>query len=435
MQDTLQPRSYAEELEYLFGLQKYGIKFGLSQTANLLHSFGDPHAGRVFVHVGGTNGKGSVASFLASILKEAGLKVGLFTSPHLVRFTERFRINDREMDREQARKLIAELRARFSGSEPPTFFEAVTAMALVHFARQGTDLDILEVGMGGRLDATNVVSPALCMITNISLEHQEFLGDTLLDVAREKAGIIKSGAPLLTGAEQPQVVELFERTCREQGVPCYRLGRDFDCWRTASGLSCSGMGLDLQHLRISLSGEHQARNAALAIAGAKLLRDGGYRISDRDIEAGLKQTRWTGRMQVVARDPLIVLDGAHNPAAAETLASSIRSGFSFRRLILVLGIMADKNVEHMLAALLPASDYAIHTRPVYPRALDPSELQRRARPWAVSGEAVPDLPGALRRALEVACAEDLILVTGSLFTVGEALTFFDPVVYEPDPTA
>jgi dihydrofolate synthase/folylpolyglutamate synthase len=433
MQDDLQKRSYAEELGYLFGLQKYGIKFGLSQTSNLLRSFGNPQEGRVFVHIGGTNGKGSVASFLASILKEAGLRVGLFTSPHLVRFTERFRINDREMGRDQARDLIAELRSRFSGAEPPTFFEAVTAMALVHFARQKTDLDILEVGMGGRLDATNVVRPALSMITNISLEHQEFLGDRLLDVAREKAGIIKPGVPLVTGARQRGVLELFERTCREKGSPFYRLGRDLRCRRTGTGLSCRGLGLNLKRLRLSLAGEHQARNAGMAVAGAGLLRDAGYTIPDRDIENGLIKTRWTGRMQIISRDPLVVLDGAHNPAAIKALTSSIRSGFSYRRLILVLGIMADKNAEGMLSGALPAADRAIFTRPVYSRALDPDELQRRSRSWAVSGTAVQELPRALRLALDEADREDLVLVTGSLFTVGEALSFFDPVLYEPDP--
>jgi dihydrofolate synthase/folylpolyglutamate synthase len=200
---------YREAVDYLYGLQKFGIKFGLSKTSNLLKTLGNPHQGNNYVHIAGTNGKGSVAAFIAS----AGFKVGLYTSPHLVRFTERFRIDNTEISQEKAAALIEELKHAIRHEEPPTFFEATTAMALTFFARENTDIAIMEVGMGGRLDATNVISPLVSVITNISMEHQFFLGSRLLDIAGEKGGIIKEGVDVVTGVTQPGVIRLFESIC------------------------------------------------------------------------------------------------------------------------------------------------------------------------------------------------------------------------------
>jgi dihydrofolate synthase/folylpolyglutamate synthase len=203
-------KGYQEAVSYLYNLQKFGIKFGLSKTSNLLKALGNPHKGQKYIHIGGTNGKGSVAAFIASILKETGLRVGLYTSPHLVRFTERFRINSVEITREKAADLIGELRDASAHEEPPTFFEATTAMALAYFARENTDIAIMEVGMGGRLDATNVITPLVSVITNISKEHEFFLGSRLLDIAGEKGGIIKEKIDVVTGATQLSVIRLLE---------------------------------------------------------------------------------------------------------------------------------------------------------------------------------------------------------------------------------
>jgi len=219
--------SYKEALKYLYGLQKYGIKFGLSKTSNLLKAFGSPHRGQRYIHIAGSNGKGSVAAMVESILIKSGLKVGFYSSPHLVRFTERFRINGREVSLRKAAEIASELIRVIKQRHPPTFFEVTTAMALIYFAREKADISIMEVGMGGRLDATNVISPLVSVITNISLEHQFFLGSRLMDIAKEKAGIIKRGVDLVTAATQPSIIRLFESMCEEKKAPFCRVGKDF----------------------------------------------------------------------------------------------------------------------------------------------------------------------------------------------------------------
>ncbi|MDY6971898.1 MAG: folylpolyglutamate synthase/dihydrofolate synthase family protein [Thermodesulfobacteriota bacterium] len=423
---------YKEAISYLYGLQKYGIKFGLSKTSRLLKAFGDPHLGQKYVHVAGTNGKGSVASFLASILKQAGFKVGLYSSPHLVRFTERFRICDEEITQEKAGNLINELREAFAPDEPPTFFEATTAMALVYFARENTDIAIMEVGMGGRLDATNVISPLVSVITNISLEHQFFLGSRLLDIASEKAGIIKKDVDVITGATQPSVIALFKSLAKEKSAPLWRVGKDVRYRTTGSGLHYFGLNRRINGLHPGLKGKYQFRNVALALAALERLEEKGFDISSSDIREGLEKTVWPGRMHVIGREPTIILDGAHNPAAIRALADSIRSDFKYRRVILVIGVMEDKDIGQLLRGIVPLSDYVIYTMPVYFRASRPEVLMAEAAPLGKPGEIAPQLRGALDRAKEMANPGDLIVVSGSLFTVGEAMTYFDPETYRPD---
>ncbi|MDQ1333369.1 MAG: dihydrofolate synthase / folylpolyglutamate synthase [Thermodesulfobacteriota bacterium] len=427
-----QKTTYQAALGYLYSLQKYGIKFGLSKTENLLDAFGNPHKGRRYVHIAGTNGKGSVAAFIGSILKEAGLRVGFYSSPHLVRFTERFRINGDEIPRDTAAGLIDELRRVFVPEAPPTFFEATTAMALIYFEREKTDLAIMEVGMGGRLDATNVIAPLVCGITNISLEHQAFLGNHLVDIAKEKGGIIKKGVDVVTAAAQPPVVRTLEAIAAERGAPLWRVGKDIRYRTTSAGLHYRGLGLSLRGLRLGLAGMLQGRNAALALGIIERLGEKGIRVSEETIRKGLENTVWTGRMQIVGTTPTILLDGAHNPGALRVLARSIRAGFRYRRLILVIGVMADKAISEMMRIIVPLADYLICTRPLYYRAANPEILMKEAAPLGRPGETVLLLTDALTRARKIANPEDLILVCGSLFTVGEALTYFDPETYRPD---
>jgi len=423
---------YKEAVRYLYGLQKFGIKFGLSKTSNLLKVLGNPHKGQKYIHIAGTNGKGSVAAIVASILKQAGLKVGLYSSPHLVRFTERFKINDKEITHEKAETIIDELREAFAPEEPPTYFEATTAMALAYFARENTDIAIMEVGMGGRLDATNVISPLVSAITNISMEHQFFLGSRLLDIAGEKAGIIKNGVDLITGVTQPTVIRLFESIARDKRTPLWRVGKDVQYRTTGSGFHYHGLKRRFNRLQLGLKGKFQARNAALALAVVERLEEKGFKISDPDIRRGLSNVIWPGRMQIVAKGPTIILDGAHNPAAIRALAESIRADFKYRRLILVLGIMEDKEIGRLLRGIVPYSDYVIYTRPVYYRAANPEILMAEAAHLEKPGEVIPLLTGALDRARDMADPRDLIVVSGSLFTVGEAMTYFDPETYKPD---
>jgi dihydrofolate synthase/folylpolyglutamate synthase len=424
--------SYKEAVQYLYGLQKYGIKFGLSRTSNLLKAFGNPHRRQRYIHIAGSNGKGSVAAMVETILIKSGLKVGFYSSPHLVRFTERFRINGQEISPDKAAAIAGELIDVIKPGHPPTFFEVTTAMALIYFAREKVDISIMEVGMGGRLDATNVIRPVVSVITNISLEHQFFLGSRLMDIAKEKAGIIKRGVDLVTAATQPSVVRLFESICEEKEASFWRVGKDVRYRSNGSSFNYYGLKRNFKGLELGLKGRFQNRNAALSLAVIEILERKGFEFSSREVVGGLKDTTWPGRMHIVSRDPLIILDGAHNPKAIKELANSIKSGFSYRRLILVIGVMEDKDIGNIIRGILPIADYVIYTRPDYYRSASPEKLLREASSNTKQGEIVPVISEALEKAKEMVSPEDMILVCGSLFTVGEAMTYFDPEKYKPD---
>ena len=421
--------TYRDAIRYLYGLQKYGIKFGLSKTSNILKAFGNPHHGQNYVHIGGTNGKGSVAAMVESILIQAGLKVGFYSSPHLVRFTERFRINGVQVADEKIVPVVEELKNIVDPENLPTFFEMTTAMALLLFARARTDVAIMEVGMGGRLDATNIITPRVSAITNISLEHQAFLGHRLVDIAREKAGIIKRGVDVVTGAHQPSVIRLFESICMEKRAPLWRIGKELRYRSNPLNFNYYGLEHSFKNIELNLKGKTQYRNATLALAVIELLKGKGFRVSPEAILDGLKNVHWPGRMQVISERPTIVLDGGHNPAAIKELAESVRHFFKYKRLILVLGVMVDKDIRGIVEGIAPLADRAIFTRPAYYRAAQPEELMRVALLSGIKGDIEPTIPQALERAKEMAAPEDLILVCGSLFTVGEALTALDAKNY------
>ena len=424
--------SYEDAVAYLFGLQKYGIKFGLSKTSNLLKAFGNPHLCQKYIHIAGTNGKGSVAAMLESIWMNSGLKVALYSSPHLVRFTERFRINGKEIPPGQVADLVKDLKRVIDPTQPPTFFEVTTAMALIYFAREKPDISIMEVGMGGRLDATNVIRPMASVITNISLDHQSFLGPRLTDIAGEKAGIIKPGIDLVTAATQPQVIKVFSDTCKRRKAPFWRVGREIRYRRNGAQLNYYGMGRIERDLDLGLLGKHQLRNAALALAVIELIERRGFTVSSEHIREGLNKTRWPGRMQVVSKKPLIILDGAHNPDAMRNLVNSMRDAFQWKHLILVLGIMGDKDIPKIIKRIVPIADYVIYTRPEYYRAAEPQVLMKEAAPLRKKGEIIPTIPEALRKAKGRSEPGDVILVTGSLFTVGEAMACLEPEAVQPD---
>jgi len=424
--------SYREAVQYLYGLQKYGVKFGLSKTSKLMKKLGNPHHGRKYIHIAGSNGKGSVAAMVESILTKAGMKVGFYSSPHLVRFTERFRINQKEISQSKSVELTDEIRGIIDPDHPPTYFEATTAMALAYFAREKTDISIMEVGMGGRLDATNIIRPVVSAITNISLEHQFFLGSHLADIAGEKAGIIKKGVDTVTAATQPSVIRLFRSICAKKGAPFWRIGKDVRYRLTGSGLSYYGFKHVFRDIDVGLKGIFQSRNIALAIAIIELLEKKGFRINSGDIIQGLSNTNWPGRLHLVSQNPLIILDGAHNPRAIKELAYSLNRAFSYNRLILVIGIMEDKDIDNMIGKIVPLSDYVICTSPDYYRSADPGDLMGTVSSHGKPGEIIPMVSGAIEKAKEMAGRQDLILVTGSLFTVGEALTYFDPERYRTD---
>mgnify|MGYP001144640423 CR=1 FL=1 len=413
-------------ITWLFGLQKYGIKFGLSSTLNLLSRLGLDHSRGEYVHIAGTNGKGSVAAMLSAILTAAGYPAALFTSPHLVRLNERFRLAERDIDDARLLALINRVHGVIDETEPPTFFEFVTAMAFLYFLEEGARPIILETGMGGRLDATNIVSPLVSIITNISMDHQEFLGNTLKEVAAEKAGIIKPGAPLITGARQRRVLEIFSRRCQEVQVPMYVADRHFRVRGSPPGrFSYFGLGWEIPDLTVNLPGRHQYGNAALALAALEILARRGFDLPEAAIRRGLTQVRWPGRLERLASDPRILLDGAHNPAAAGILARTLKQLRKTGRLILVLGVMADKDVDGILKKLVPPAHTVICTRPRYFRATRPEDLAARVTALGGTPLTAASVPEAIRQARELAGDGDHIVITGSLYMVGEAKAFFE----------
>jgi dihydrofolate synthase/folylpolyglutamate synthase len=419
---------------WVFDLQKYGIKFGLSSTLNLLARLGIPYERGQYIHLAGTNGKGSVAAMLSAILTRAGYPVGLFTSPHLVRFEERYRLRDQDISSEGLLYLINQVRDAIDKAEPSTFFEFATAMAFLHFHEQGARPVILETGMGGRLDATNIVQPLVSVITNISLDHQEFLGETLSAIAWEKAGIIKEGVPLVTHAHQKRVLQLFRQRCRELAAPLYLGGVDFKTRARPGGhFSYQGLKLRLDELTVNLPGRHQLRNAAVALAVLELLQEQGFPVTEANIREGLAGIRWPGRLERLPQDPRFILDGAHNPAAARSLAQTLKQEHLQGRRLLVMGIMADKDGTAIMESLLPLAQTVIFTRPRYFRAAKTEDLARWAEPYPLEVLLEPEVAQAVQRAQLLAGPQDQVVVTGSLYTVGEAMEYFEKISEYPYP--
>lgn len=424
--------SYDRTIEYLFGLQKHGIKLGLTTTQLLLKSMGDPHRAFRSFHVAGTNGKGSTSAFLSGVLASEGYRVGLYTSPHLVSFTERIRINGIPISEQRVVELAEKVRAKhaeiFAGREgavSPTFFEVTTVMAFTYFAEEGVDVAVIEVGMGGRLDATNVIMPAVSVITNIELEHTEFLGSSIEQIAEEKAGIIKPKVPVVTGATQPEVIAVFEKAAAQNSSPIYRMGKDFGPVRTAGSgtqkFDYRGISADRAGLSLSLLGKHQIGNACIAVAALECAVKAGIYVSESAIRTGLSSARWAGRLERVSERPDIFLDGAHNPASAEILAEALKElKQNYRRLILVVGILKDKDYRGILNRLAPIADYIVATRPDYARAMDASILAVEAGRIHRNVFAAETIGDAVALARRKAAADDIIVITGSLYTVGDA---------------
>ncbi len=429
--------SYQETVDYLYGLQKHGIKLGLENSIRLMELMGNPQEKFRTVHIAGTNGKGSTSACIAGMLESAGYRVGLYTSPHLVSFTERIRVNGAPIPESivvaLAQRVRREYRGPAAGGSPgsPTFFEVTTAIAFRYFADQGVDIAVIEVGMGGRLDSTNVITPLVSVITNIDLEHTEFLGTTLEQIAAEKAGIVKAGVPLVTGATQAEVIRVIEREAEGKRAPVYRLSRDFQPEHIAPGIEqvfdYRGLQAAYQGLRLSLLGRYQVDNACCALAAVECLRGSGIVVDEPALRQGLAQARWEGRLERVAQRPDIYLDGAHNPASARKLAEAVRGlKKSYSRLVLVIGILGDKDYHGILSELISLADRVVVTKPQYSRALNVDVLAAEVRKLHASVESTETVREAIVRAQRLAAAGDLILVTGSLYVVGDARAHFFP---------
>jgi len=426
----VEQKAYQESLDYLYGLDKFGMIFGLTQVERILEAIGNPQREVQAIHIGGTNGKGSTAAMMASILQKEGYRVGLYTSPHLIRFTERIKMNGKEIEKEEVAELAGWMRQRIeaSGITPPfTFFDFTTAMALLYFKQAMVDLAILEVGLGGRLDSTNVVDPLLSIITNISKDHQEHLGRSILKIAGEKGGIIKKGCPLITSATQPQVLQLFSKICREKGSPCFRLGKEFRYVSIGDGnFNYEGLHRKLWDLHLNLMGFHQIINATTALGATEVLEEMGYPVSIDAMVEGLREVEWPGRLERVSSSPQVILDGAHNPAGALVLKESLKKEFKYHHLILLIGVMKDKDIKSILHLLAPLADHIILTRPHNERAAPPALLKKVLGQNGKKAKVIEDVKEAIERGFSMAGEEDLLCITGSLYTVGEARAYFYP---------
>ncbi len=416
--------------------------YNLERISRLLAHLGDPHRRLKVVHVAGSKGKGSTAALIASILTHAGYKTGLFAQPHLITPRERCRINSRLILEEEFAQYVDRLKpsieAMASPSSPPasggeggggrvSFFEIYTALAFTYFADNAVDFAVIEVGLGGRLDATNVVDPLVSVITPISLEHTAILGDTHEAIAKEKAEIIKPNRPVVLAPQVPEAQAVFEAVAADRDAPIDSIGRDIQLKR--KDWNINGQTFDLTTPSISypdlflpLLGEHQATNAATAIACIERIRQEGYKVPRTSIYGGLKEVHWAGRMQVVGQSPVILLDGAHSPISAEALCTAIREVFRYRRLILVVGLMRDKDLQAIGQILCPFADEIITTQAFdNPRVTPAEEI---AEAWSEIGanfHVCPSVREAVSLAQSIATVSDLICIAGSIYIVGEAM--------------
>ncbi len=418
-----------ETLDYLYGLERFGMKLGLDNVKALLSRLDNPQERLRFIHVAGTNGKGSVCAFLDSILRAAGYRVGLYTSPHLVRFNERIRVNGSEIPDEEVVRLTEEIRpqaqvlAQGSKASHPTFFEFTTALSFRYFLEQDVDVVVLEVGLGGRLDATNVVRPEVGIITRLGLEHTEHLGRSIERIAREKAGIIKEGVPVWT-LQQPGV-EVIERRCGELGAPLRLVGRNLTVSRQPDGTEGQRVlftNEDSWAYEIKLLGAYQAENAALALGAVHELRTRGWRITESAVRRGFSDARWPARLQLYGRHPFVVLDCTHTVAGAERLRESIEEIFPDRRVVMVVGILRDKDLGGIAERLAPICRAVIATQPKTERAYSAETVSDAFR-GVEKVYMATSVEEATEKAIAMATPKDVVLITGSLYTAGEASVY------------
>ena len=398
--------------------------FGLESITRLLQLVDDPHKRLQTIHVGGTNGKGSVCAFISSVLQKGGYKVGLYTSPHLVSFTERIQINGKEIAWDEVARLTELLRSRGEEEGVPqqfSFFDFTTALAFYYLALQQVDVAVIEVGLGGRLDSTNVLLPLITVITNVTREHADILGNTVQEIAREKAGIVKPGVPVISGVTQPEVIPIIEEECGKKGAPLRLVSRDFSAERIEpKTMDFHGQRCQWQKVRVKLSGSHQLYNAALALSALEVLREQGWNVTEKSIYAGLAEANCPGRLELMQDAPGVLLYGAHNPAAARALRRALQEEFEYRRLFMLVGILEDKDAQTMLAELAPMADSLVAVKPDTSRAMAPNRIAEIARRYCEEIQIIEDVAKALEQVLKSAQKDDLILATGSLYTVGEA---------------
>jgi dihydrofolate synthase/folylpolyglutamate synthase len=431
--------AYQQALDYIESFIDYerqfrpheSARYDLRRTAELLVRLGNPHLAARTVHIAGTKGKGSVATMMASVLVTSGYITGLYTSPHLHTYKERIRIDDRLITNEEVVALVEKLKPEVEVvNEKATYgrlttFEVTTALGFDYFKSKGVDFQVIEVGLGGRLDATNVVQPEVCVITSISFDHMEVLGNTLPQIAAEKAGIIKPNSIVVTVPQADEVNQVFEQTCRRNKAKLIKVGQDvtwqcLGCEANQQLLRVRGR-LESYDLTIPLLGRYQLENAAVAVAALEVLGERGFHVSRESITGGLAKVDWPGRLQVLSRRPLLVVDGAHNTDSAGKLRQNLKEYFKFDRTILIIGVSVDKDLVGIISELATFFDQVIVTHSVHPRALPTAPVVAEFHRQGVDTMVAENISVALSLALSLAGPRDLICVTGSLFVVAGAI--------------
>lgn len=427
--------NYQEAINYIENTAQFGMKLGLERTEKILELLGDPHKKVKMIHIAGTNGKGSTTAMVSRVLMEAGYKVGTYISPYIEEFEERIQINNENIPKEDLVHIITEVSKAIDevialGYQNPTQFEIITCAAFLYYHMKKVDYAVIEVGLGGRLDSTNVITPILSIITSISLDHVAILGDTLDKIAFEKAGIIKEGIPTVLFPQQPEAELAIEKVATEKKSLLIKVDNDKARFIDSYEVEVNGEKKVIQkveiktlrenyNLELALLGKHQIFNATVAVYACEKLIDLGAKISKENIANGMKTVKWPGRLEIMKTDPRVVIDGAHNIDGISKLTESIDMYFKYDNLILILGILADKQVREMIETIVPKASRVIAVTPNSERAELAEDLKVEIKNLGVVCEAVEDYREAYEKALSYCTEKDLLLISGSLYMIGD----------------
>jgi len=409
---------YEQAISFLYSLERFGILLGLDNINLLLERLGNPQRRFRAIHVAGSNGKGSTATFVTEILSRAGMKTGLYTSPHLNDFRERIRVGKSLIPREAIVSLTDKIRGLYDPART-TFFELTTALAFEYLAQAEPDMAVIEVGLGGRLDATNTLNPVVTVITDISREHEDYLGTGIASVAREKAGIIKPGVPLVTGASRHEARSVILAVAAEAGAEVKEFGRNFRGVKSSQTTFRYESGtLTLDNVILGMAGSHQMKNASLAVAAVEELIARGYTIPEKAIREGIRSAHFPGRFELLRKNPDVVIDGAHTPEGMRLLKSSLRSLYPGARPLMLLGMLRDKNFSALVRIIAPVAREIVCVPPQGDRALDPEELAAMVSDLGIPASASPSIVEGFHRLMDKASVNDLIVAAGSLYMIG-----------------
>ncbi len=434
--------TYQDALDYLYSFVDFSMqkaetyspaRFKLERMEQLNASLGNPTAKYPTIHVAGTKGKGSVCVLCAYALQAAGYKVGLYTSPHLDDYAERIQVNGEFIPHDELAHMVERIKPYVAAIPELTTFEITTALAFWYFEQQAVDTAVIEVGLGGRLDATNVVHPIVSVITSISYDHVHLLGNTLAQIAGEKAGIIKPGVPIVCAPQEEEARQVIEQVAHERGAPFTLVGREVLFERVAHSLEGqtikveSGAGDNREPLSLSIPflGAHQAVNAATAYAALEIFNQNGLKVDPEELQRGFAKAFWPGRFEIIQHSPAVILDCAHNRDSALKLRQTLDEYFPGKPVTMIFGASEDKDIAGMFAELMPGVKDLVTVKSFHPRAIDPDKLVQLALPYSRPVQCVEHIPEAVEKALQVAGPEGVVLVTGSIFVVAEARKYWE----------